>query len=162
MKQNPVYNREMRVSSRSMKLPLIIFLFNGILFLVTLLNMYSVIMQVKASASIQYSSFMELYEFVTSMEFILLMFIVPAVTASAISGERERQTLDLMLTTDRNRKAFKCPQYLIFADPFQFSGSCHGICIWRNYLDRCVFSDPMLCNSSFFCRKYWHLFFSSF
>ena len=99
MKQNPVYNREMRVSSRSMKLPLIIFLFNGILFLVTLLNMYSVIMQVKASASIQYSSFMELYEFVTSMEFILLMFIVPAVTASAISGERERQTLDLMLTT---------------------------------------------------------------
>ena len=42
---------------------------------------------------------MELYEFVTSMEFILLMFIVPAVTASAISGERERQTLDLMLTT---------------------------------------------------------------
>ena len=167
MKQNPVYNREMRVSSRSMKLPLIIFLFNGILFLVTLLNMYSVIMQVKASASIQYSSFMELYEFVTSMEFILLMFIVPAVTASAISGERERQTLDLMLTTRMSagqivRKAFKRPQYLIFADPFQFSGSCHGICIWRNYLDRCVFSDPMLCNSSFFCRKYWHLFFSSF
>ena len=76
-----------------------VFLTYGILFLVTLLNMYSVIMQVKASASIQYSSFMELYEFVTSMEFILLMFIVPAVTASAISGERERQTLDLMLTT---------------------------------------------------------------
>jgi hypothetical protein len=55
MKQNPVYNREMRVSSRSLKLPLIIFLFNGILFLVTLLNMYSVIMQVKATANIQYS-----------------------------------------------------------------------------------------------------------
>ena len=99
MKQNPVYNREMRVSSRSMKLPLIIFLFNGILFLVTLLNMYSVIMQVKATANIQYSSFMDLYEFVTSMEFLLLMFIVPAVTASSISGERERHTLELMFTT---------------------------------------------------------------
>ena len=99
MKQNPVYNREMRVSSRSMKLPLIIFLFNGILFLVTLLNMYSVIMQVKASASIQYSSFMEMYEFVATIEFILLTFIVPAVTAASISGERERQTLELMLTT---------------------------------------------------------------
>ena len=99
MKQNPVYNREMRVSSRSLKLPFIIVLFNGILFLVTLLNMYSVVMQVKATASIQYSSFMDLYEFVTSMEFLLLMFIVPAVTASSISGERERQTLDLMLTT---------------------------------------------------------------
>ena len=110
MKQNPVYNREMRVSSRSMKLPLIIFLFNGILFLVTLLNMYSVIMQVKASASIQYSSFMELYEFVTSMEFILLMFIVPAVTASAISGEfapTQLEGLDKikdMFGTARNQK----------------------------------------------------------
>ena len=50
MKQNPVYNREMRVSSRSLKLPFIIVLFNGILFLVTLLNMYSVVMQVKATA----------------------------------------------------------------------------------------------------------------
>ena len=93
MKQNPVYNREMRISSRSMKLPLIIFLFNGILFLVTLLNMYSVIMQVKASASIQYSSFMELYEFVTSMEFILLMFIVPAGKLERISKNKVLRAL---------------------------------------------------------------------
>ena len=42
---------------------------------------------------------MDIYEFVTAIEFILLMFIVPAVTAASISGERERQTLDLMLTT---------------------------------------------------------------
>ena len=42
---------------------------------------------------------MDMYEFVTTIEFILLMFIVPAVTASSISGERERQTLELMLTT---------------------------------------------------------------
>ena len=36
---------------------------------------------------------------IKAIEFILLMFIVPAVTAASISGERERQTLDLMLTT---------------------------------------------------------------
>lgn len=42
---------------------------------------------------------MNMYEFVTTIEFILLMFIVPAVTAASISGERERQTLELMLTT---------------------------------------------------------------
>ena len=55
--------------------------------------------QVKATATIQYSSFMDIYEFVTAIEFVLLLFIVPAVTAASISGERERQTLDLMLTT---------------------------------------------------------------
>ena len=166
MKQNPVYNREMRVSSRSLKLPLIIFLFNGILFLVTLLNMYSVIMQVKATANIQYSSFMDLYEFVTSMEFLLLMFIVPAVTASSISGERERQTLDLMLTTrmsagHRRREAVECFKHTAFAHPFQFPGCCNGIRIRGYHMGRCFLTDPLLCDSGIFCRKHRHLFFSS-
>ena len=99
MMRNPVYSREMKVSSRSIRLPLIIVLFNGILSMVTLLNMYSAVAQVESAAVIQYSSFMDMYEFVTTIEFILLMFIVPAVTAASISGERERQTLELMLTT---------------------------------------------------------------
>lgn len=99
MMRNPVCSRELKVSSRSIRLPLVILMFNGILSLVTLLNMYSVIAQVKTTAVIQYSSFMDMYKFVTTIEFILLLFIVPAVTAASISGERERQTLDLMLTT---------------------------------------------------------------
>ena len=99
MKQNPVYKRETRVNSRSLRLPLILTVFNGILCAVALMDMYSVVSQVKATATIQYSSFMEMYEFVATIEFILLTFIVPAVTASSISGERERQTLELMLTT---------------------------------------------------------------
>ena len=85
MMQNPVYSREMKVSSRSIRLPLIIVLFNGILSMVTLLNMYSAVAQVESTAVIQYSSFMDMYEFVTTIEFILLMFIVPAVTAASIS-----------------------------------------------------------------------------
>ena len=99
MMRNPVFSREIKVGSRSVRLPLIILLFNGTLSLVTLLNMYSAVAQVKTTAVIQYSSFMNMYEFVTTIEFILLMFIVPAVTAASISGERERQTLELMLTT---------------------------------------------------------------
>ena len=50
--------------------------------MVTLLNMYSAVAQVESTAVIQYSSFMDMYEFVTTIEFILLMFIVPAVTAA--------------------------------------------------------------------------------
>lgn len=99
MMRNPVCSRELKISSRSIRLPLIILLFNGILSLVTLLNMYSVIVQVRTTAVIQYRNFMDMYKFVTTIEFILLLFIVPAVTAASISGERERQTLDLMLTT---------------------------------------------------------------
>ena len=99
MKMNPVYKREMMVSSRSMRMPLIITVFNGILAVVALLNMYSNVVQVRLTADVQYSSFLDLYEFVATIEFVMLMFIMPAITSGTISGERERMTMDLMLTT---------------------------------------------------------------
>lgn len=100
MKMNPVYKRETMVSARSFRLAMILLLFNGILALVALLNMYSTLAQVRLTAEIQYTSFLDLYLFVAALEFIMLIFIMPAITAGSISGERERQTLDLMLTTD--------------------------------------------------------------
>ena len=84
MKTNPVYKRECMVSARSFKLALVLLVFNGILALVALLNMYSALAQVRLTAS---------------LEFLMLILIMPAMTAGSISGERERQTLDLMLTT---------------------------------------------------------------
>ncbi|MEG0216307.1 MAG: ABC transporter permease, partial [Hungatella sp.] len=99
MKINPVYRRETTVSTRSFRMALIILVFNSLLAVVALLNMYSVVSKVKVTAEIQYSSFLELYTFVATMEFGMLMFIIPALTAGSISGERERGTLELMLTT---------------------------------------------------------------
>lgn len=96
---NPVYKRETMVSSRSFRLALVLLVFNGILALVALLNMYSTLAQVQMTAEIQYSSFLDLYMFVAVLEFVMLVFIMPAITAGSISGERERQTLDLMLST---------------------------------------------------------------
>ena len=99
MKNNPVYKRETTVRSRSLRMPLIIFAFNGVLALAALLNMYQTIAQVRSSATIQYSTFLDLYAFVATLEFLLLMFIMPALTSGSISGERERQTLELLFTT---------------------------------------------------------------
>lgn len=99
MKMNPVYKRELKVGSRSVRMAMILMIFNGILSAVALFNMYSAVEQVKMTAEIQYSRFLQLYVFVASIEFIMLMFIMPALTSNSISGERERQTLDLMLTT---------------------------------------------------------------
>ena len=99
MRINPIYRQESRAGARSFKLPLIILGFNSVLAVVALLYMYSMITQVRLTAEIQYSSFLGLYSFVATVEFVLLLFIIPGLTAGAISGERERQTLDLMLTT---------------------------------------------------------------
>ena len=91
MKMNPVYKREMMVSSRSMRIPLTITVFNSILAVVALLNMYSNVVQVQLTADVQYGSFLDLYKFVATIEFVILMFIMPAITSGTISGERERQ-----------------------------------------------------------------------
>ena len=99
MKSNPVYRREMTVRARSFRMPFIILCFNGILAAAALLNMYSAVAQVRISANIQYTSFLQLYAFVAILEFLLLMFIMPALTSGSISGERERQTLELLFTT---------------------------------------------------------------
>lgn len=99
MKINPIYWQETRVSSRSYRLPLIISLCNTILALAALLNMYSMVTQAKATAEIQYASFLNLYILVACIEFVMIILIVPALTAGSISGERERQTLNLLLTT---------------------------------------------------------------
>ncbi len=40
------------------------------------------------------------YIMLALMQFLLIVLVAPAMTAGAISGERERQTLDLMLVTD--------------------------------------------------------------
>ncbi len=99
MKGNPIYKRETMVSARSFRLTLVLLIFNGILALVALLNMYSTLVRVKLTAEVQYSSFLDLYLFVAVMEFVMVVFIMPALTAGSISGERERRTLDIMLST---------------------------------------------------------------
>ncbi|MCD8220592.1 MAG: ABC transporter permease [Clostridiales bacterium] len=99
MRENPVYKKETRVSARSFRMVLILLIFNGILAMVTLLNMYSNLQRAKLTAEIQYSSFLDLYSFVSILEFVMVIFIMPALTAGSISGEYERRTLDILLTT---------------------------------------------------------------
>lgn len=99
MRINPVYRREVTVRSRSYRMPLIIFLFNVTLAVAALLSMYQMVEQVRISSSVQYSSFLELYAFIMTLEFLMLLFIMPALTSGSISGERERQTLELLFTT---------------------------------------------------------------
>ncbi len=165
MKMNPVYKREMMVSARSLRMSLIITVFNSILAVVALLNMYSNVVQVRITADVQYGSFLDLYEFVACVEFIMLMFIMPAITSGTISGERERQTLDLMLTTKMksweivtgklaaDRKAGCCICDHVPGSDFQFPGNCHGICVWRDYLGKCSPDDGLLCGICIVCGQ---------
>ncbi|SHO47141.1 ABC transporter permease [Anaerocolumna xylanovorans] len=100
LRLNPVYQKELRTTARSLRTYVIIFAVNGLLSLFGLFALYlSFEYQQKIGNNVEYSAILEIYSIITGVEFFLLLLVVPAVTAGAISGEKERQTLEILLTT---------------------------------------------------------------
>lgn len=98
MNINPVLLKELKVRMRGWKAAGIIALYLLILSLVALFIIYTTFMDPYGS-SIDPQVSVGAYTSLAVIQFILIMFIVPALTSGAISGEREKQTLDLVLCT---------------------------------------------------------------
>lgn len=95
---NPILKKELMVGSRSIKMPFAIMGVNAFLALIVVLviavtNMTGVVI------GYDYSTLSCLFPILGCVECGLLSLIVPIITSGSISGERERQTLDIMLTT---------------------------------------------------------------
>ncbi len=99
MRLNPVIKREVKVQSRSMKICWGVFAYEMILALVFFLAMAIIRQENQYSTNNIYSSLIALYPALAVTQLIILALIVPVRTASAISGEKERQTFDIMMTT---------------------------------------------------------------
>lgn len=95
---NPVYKKELWTGTRSIKIALTLLAYNGLLALIGLLALYSVFQNARYGG-IDRGDILVVYVILTVMEFALILFVIPAYTSSAISGERERQTLEILLTT---------------------------------------------------------------
>lgn len=96
MKMNPVYKKELKTSVRNVKMSWTILAYNAILAGIALIAFYACFAN---RSRIDYSEILTIYAFIACLEFGLILFVVPALTSSAISGERERQTLEILLTT---------------------------------------------------------------
>ncbi len=116
MKKNPVYHKEVRMTLRSPKLIFSIMVFNALLAITgimclasldektftvfgTIRNVLEYLGIIQKSADASYYSAVSLYTLLALMECLLLTFIMPIMSAESISGERERQTLDLIMAT---------------------------------------------------------------
>lgn len=95
---NPVYYKELKISARSIKTALILLSFNTVLALIGLVSFY-LTFNYGYFNRVQYIGILQIYLYLVIIEFGLVLFVVPAFTSSAISGEREKQTLEILLTT---------------------------------------------------------------
>lgn len=95
--KNPVLSKELRATARRPRLVLGLFVFNTVLaFMVVAvfrLNFYI------SASEVSYSNVIRFFSWIEIAEFLLLAFIVPSLMAGSIAGEREKQTLDILLTT---------------------------------------------------------------
>lgn len=97
---NPVTVKELRGRMRGVRAFAIISVF------LLMLGMFTVVLYILALSQITGTSVVEtgqlgrtLFRGVVGVELVLIVLIVPALTAGAVSGERERHTFDLLSTT---------------------------------------------------------------
>lgn len=99
MQLNPIVKKDVKVQSRSMKICWGVFAYELILALAFFLAMLIIEQNSRYSTSNIYSMMVWLYPVLAVTQIGILGLVVPIRTASAISGEKERQTFDIMMTT---------------------------------------------------------------
>ena len=95
---NPVLLKELKVKMRGKRA---VFLIGGYNLILTLLTIFIIktTMQNNYSMRVDPNNIFATYAFMAVMQFGLISLIAPALTAGAISGEREKQTLDILMST---------------------------------------------------------------
>lgn len=96
MQSNAVWQLEIKTRMRSWRAPAIITTYLTLLGGIFLMIYYVTYLETARQSS---DIGTQMFAILASLQFILVNFAVPALTAGVISGERERQTLDVLLTT---------------------------------------------------------------
>ncbi len=98
---NPILERELKTRMRTWKTPILLFLYLGILgFVVGIAFLAEYSSYSYGTNGFDPTVVTGIYVAISSFQLGMLLFILPVFTATSISGEKERQTMDLLLCTD--------------------------------------------------------------
>ncbi|HET7521732.1 MAG TPA: ABC transporter permease [Bacillales bacterium] len=102
---NPVLNKEVKLRFRSFKSFLGILFYLFVLAAVALLFIYMETVSVNRYGGFRAGESRMMFMVLSVVQMLLIAFMTPGLTAGAISGERERQTLNILLTTRQSSTA---------------------------------------------------------
>lgn len=98
---NPILKKDLQMSSRSIKFTISLMCYSialtliSAIMLICLTNLFNLF----GSRGVSYDAFPGCFMALAFIQLAVICIIVPILTAGTIAGERERQTLDIMLTT---------------------------------------------------------------
>lgn len=104
---NPILERELKTRMRTWKTPIVLMIY--LIFIGIIVALFFVSFRQNSmymyggygsSGGFDPSIAIKVYNVIMISQFVMLMLILPTFTATSVSGERERQTLDLLLCTD--------------------------------------------------------------
>lgn len=95
---NPVFGKETKLRVRNIKFALTILFYNLILIAIAMLG-FEIMFDSGFDSYVNYSDALYVYIALICLESMMVAFLVPSFTAGSIAGEREKQTLEILLTT---------------------------------------------------------------
>lgn len=95
-KLNPVLKREIKTTQRGVRFPVVLGAYNILMLLMLVLLVFP---NFKKGSGISLDSIFPLYYALLYTQLCLILFIVPALMASTITGERQSGTLDILLVS---------------------------------------------------------------
>lgn len=96
MKVNPILKKELILGSRSIKFPVALMCYSGCMALIALAFLATA--SFGYLGSIDFQMMTNIFLILAFIQLAAICIIIPVLTAGSIAGERERQTLDLLLT----------------------------------------------------------------
>ena len=129
---NPVYIKETKLRVRNIKFALTILFYNLILIGIAVFG-FEVLFNSGMNDYVNYGTAIGLYVALVVLESVMVGFLVPSFTAGSIAGEREKQTLEILLTTTM-KPSDGIHQYGVVIGGFQFAGDFHCIHHWWSCL----------------------------
>lgn len=102
MRINPVYLKDLKSNVNNVRFASFLFLYNLCLGLIVILALYSGMHKQSGQIVFNYNNCIQIFTLISCIEFMIIFLIVPILTSGAIAGEREKMTLDLLLTSRLN------------------------------------------------------------
>ncbi len=96
---NPIMKKEFKVTARSMKFAWGLMAYEAVQAFIFIMTVSMLSMQSGYDHQNTYNRLINLFPMMGIAQVCMVVLVVPVMTASSISGEKERQTFDILLTT---------------------------------------------------------------